>query len=311
MSAISIVTPEGTELSFELAHPMERALAYLLDLVIVVVIYTVILLVGLFLSFAAELEPVLALTLFGLFALWHGYFLFFEIRFQGATPAKRALGLRVLSRDGGQLTIESIVARNVMRDLEVLIPLAAVLQPQAVTGRAPWWLAYPAVAFLLLIALLPLLTKDRTRSGDLVAGTVVVKVPAAALLKDEAKGSRSAKLRFTPEQLSVYGELELETLADLLRSHDDGRAEPEALREVARTIAGRIRFDGNEPAAEPLLFLRAFYRDQRSALERELLMGRRIANKHERGPPKVPTSQLESSSDPRSEASTERYRRQP
>ena len=59
---------------------------------------------------------------------------------------------------------------------------------------------------------MPLYTKERTRAGDLVGGTVVVKIPRAVRLRDETRTASSA-LAFTRDQLAVYGEHELETLA--------------------------------------------------------------------------------------------------
>jgi hypothetical protein len=61
-----------------------------------------------------------------------------------------------------------------------------------------------------------------------------------------------------------------------------GKASEDDLRVVAQAIAKRIRFEGREPSQQPDLFLRTFYREQRTELERELVLGRRIADKNER-----------------------------
>lgn len=283
---VRLLAPEGTEIGFALATPGERLAAYTLDVVISQIALVLFVLGGLALSLLTTSEHVLALVVLGMFLIRHGYFLFFETRFQGSTPGKRMLGLRVVSRDGAQLSLDAIVARNVMRDLEVLLPLVLVIAPEMAIGRAPWWLAFPAVAWLVVVALLPFLTRERTRAGDLVAGTVVVRVPRSDLLRDQAQGSRGARVRFSREQLGVYGEHELETLAGLLRAYDDGKASDEDLRVVASTIARRIRWEGGEPQRAPETFLRAFYRDQRTELERHLVLGRRIADKHERREPR-------------------------
>ena len=57
----------------------------------------------------------------------YGYFLCFELGPRGATPGKRALGIRVAARGGGRLTAEAVIARNLMRDVEVFIPLIFLL----------------------------------------------------------------------------------------------------------------------------------------------------------------------------------------
>ena len=102
-------------------------------------------------------------------------------------------------------------------------------------------------------------------------------------MSDEAAphSVRSGALVFEKAQLAVYGEHELETLANLLRDADMGRADVFDLRVVAGTIARKIRYFGNEPAINPERFLRAFYRAQRAALEKGLLLGKRKASKHD------------------------------
>lgn len=279
---VRLLAPEGTEIGFALATPGERLAAYALDVVFSQLILVLFVLGGLAMAVLTTSEHVLALMVLGMFVIRHGYFLFFETRFQGSTPGKRLLGLRVVSRDGAQLALDAIVARNVMRDLELFLPLLLLVAPEAAVGRSPWWLAFPALAWLGVVALLPFLTAERTRAGDLVAGTLVVRVPKTDLMRDQAQGTHGARIRFTREQLTAYGEHELETLAGLLRAYDDGKASEDDLRVVARTIGKRIRWDGAEPDRVPETFLRAFYRDQRTDLERHLVLGRRIADKHER-----------------------------
>ncbi|WP_437776218.1 RDD family protein [Sorangium sp. So ce1097] len=286
--SVRLLAPEGTEIGLTLASVGERAIAYVLDVLLSQLVLIVFVVIGAIAAVVTTSEHVVALIVLGAFVIRHGYFLFFETRFQGSTPGKRLLRLRVVSRDGAQLGLDAIVARNVMRDLEVMLPLVLLVAPEAAIGRAPAWLAYPAVAWLLVVALLPVISRERTRAGDLVAGTVVVRVPRTELLRDEARGTKATRLRFTREQLAVYGEHELETLAQLLRSAEAGKADDDDLRVVATTIARRIGFEGNEPQRTPAVFLRAFYRDQRAELERNLVLGKRIADKHERTKPTTP-----------------------
>ncbi len=84
---------------------------------------------------------------------------------------------------------------------------------------------------------------------------------------------------FSRQQLSFYGEHELETLAALLRDAQAGKARPQDLQVVAHTIAKKIGFRGSAPHEDPRRFLRAFYEQQRAHLERQLLFGKRKASK--------------------------------
>lgn len=282
---VRLLTPEGAELSFPLATVGERAIAFSADMVLVVIAVVIFVLIAIATAVYTMSGVVLALGLIGLFVIKQGYFLFFETLLQGSTPGKRFLRLRVVSRDGARLSIESIIARNVLRDLELFLPTVYASAPEQLLGPIPWYLRLPAALWVLVLLALPFLTRERMRAGDLVAGTIVVRAPKAELLRDEAAGHRGTS-RFTKEQLTIYGEHELETLADLLRKLEADKATDDDLRVVATTIARRIRYEGRDAAAQPAAFLRAFYAEQRAELERELVLGRRIADKTTRKAPR-------------------------
>ena len=63
-----------------------------------------------------------------------------------------------------------------------------------------------AISWLAVFALLPVLNSERLRFGDLLGGTVVVRIPRQALLSDITGASAAgATFTFTHEQLEVYG----------------------------------------------------------------------------------------------------------
>src|SRR6476661_6387769 len=120
MSAISldkarihkVLTPEGLSLPFVVAPAGDRASAFLLDLLVIVL--------GTVISWAVAAGAA-AIGLAGLgmsfaflagFLLWNFYFVYFEVHKGGTTWGKRRMGLRVISRDGGPLTAEAVIARN-------------------------------------------------------------------------------------------------------------------------------------------------------------------------------------------------------
>lgn len=293
MSALEIESPEAVALRFPLASVISRGVAFGLDLFLVGLVTLALVIVGGTLTALSSLGGPLAFTLIGMFLVRHFYFTFFEVLWHGATPGKRWLGLRVVSRDGSGLSVDAVVTRNLLRDVELFLPLTLIVAPQQVFGNVPAWIWAPAVLWALLLMVLPLITRERLRAGDLAGGTVVVQVPTAELVADEAARTSLAPtgpgaptgpvpFRFTARQLAVYGEAELETLADLIRKIDEGRASLEDQAHIARTIAKKIDYDGPEPSREPTRFLRAFYKQQRAALERQLLFGKRKASKHDR-----------------------------
>lgn len=280
--AIELVGPEGVPLRFELATVLERALAFTLDLVVILLLAAV-LIVPAVLAGSIVHDAFGIILLLGFFLVRYFYFFGFESVWRGTTPGKRALDLRVVSRDGGRLGMDAVFARSVMRDIELFLPILVWLMPESLVGPSPRWLWVPATAWVFALTALPLLTRERVRIGDLVGGTRVVRVPSKNLLGDKARPTPTAEspIVFGARQLAVYGEHELETLATLLRTIDTHGVKQTDLVVVTRTIAKRIEYPGPEPATRPVAFLRAFYAQQRAVLERDLIFGRRKVDKHD------------------------------
>jgi uncharacterized RDD family membrane protein YckC len=277
-----VVTPEGVPVRFTVALAGDRLGAFILDLLAIFLIVAAILvpLVVLLVRGVLESDLVVAVAVLAVFLVRTFYFAFFELAWQGQTPGKRRLRIRAVEARGGPLTAEAIVARNLTRELELFLPVAALFAPEALFPGAPAWSRLAATAWMLVFGFLPLLNKDRLRVGDLVAGTVVVRTPDAVLLEDLAVARAKEAVGFTDEQLDVYGVYELQVLEDVLRrrgqpGHDD------AVRTVAAKVREKIRWTG-EPVADER-FLDAFYAALRARLERRLLFGKRRADKHDRG----------------------------
>jgi uncharacterized RDD family membrane protein YckC len=204
------------------------------------------------------------------FLLRNFYFTLFELRWRGATPGKRRHGIRVMDAHGGVLSSEAVIVRNLTREIEVFVPLAVLLQPEAV-GLEGGWTYVVSGTWLAIFALFPLFNRDRLRIGDIVGGTLVVRSPKAPLLPSlDASRRAGSDLTFTPRQLGLYGVYELQVLEDVLRRSYSDR---DALEAVARKIQHKIGWEapGDVTAKR---FLRAFYEAQRAHLEKQLLLGR-------------------------------------
>jgi uncharacterized RDD family membrane protein YckC len=291
----TLVTPEGIALPLTLASRGTRFGALLIDLVIIVALIILITVAmaysGLGVlrligedfdkakgSLKSGLEFLVVLYIAVMFLFRHGYFLFFELGARGATPGKRATGIRVAARDGGRLKAEMVLARNLLRDVEIMLPLAALATVAGSGGLYAW----TALVWLAIFALFPFFNRDRLRAGDLVAGTWVVEAPRskleAALSTGETAASGTsqttgASYRFGEAELAVYGEYELQTLERVLR---ENRAE--ALVAVHEAICRKIGW--NPGAGDERAFLEAYYTQLRARLESGMRMGQRKADKH-------------------------------
>src|SRR4029077_5810449 len=78
-------------------------------------------------------------VLFRGFLVRNLYFVYFEIAWRGATPGKRAVGLRVIDRHGGPLLPTAVIARNLTREVEMFLPLGILLSGgRAAEGAIAW-----------------------------------------------------------------------------------------------------------------------------------------------------------------------------
>lgn len=284
-----VVTPEGIALPLTVAARSARLGALLLDFLIIGVswIALTLLLIWIFsgsldaleqeagVSGAAEFLIILFIIM--TFLARYAYFLYFELGPRGATLGKRATGIRVAARDGGRLTAEAIIARNLLRDIEIFLPLVFIFSaPSGQTGNA----GIAAAVWFLIFALFPFFNRDAMRAGDLVAGTWVVEAPRSKLqdtlaTQAAAAGTNSAVgggYVFAPEELEIYGEYELQTLERVLRNDN-----ADAIIAVQDTICRKIGW--NSGAGDERAFLEAFYAQLRARLEGDMRFGKRKADK--------------------------------
>ncbi|HTG49869.1 MAG TPA: RDD family protein, partial [Gemmatimonadales bacterium] len=210
-----VETPEHVTLGLEIAGIGSRALAALIDVLILVAsaLSTVILL-----SMVAGLGEALgslggAVILLLGFVVWNGYFILFEGLRQGQTPGKRFVGIRVVGDTGSAVGLGAAVARNLLRIADFLPP--------------------PYLIGALLVALHP----RGKRLGDIVAGTVVARDrPAEAA----ARAPAHARPREAPGlvQIPELTDGEFHVLGEFARRQ--GQLPPPARARLAGAIAARM-----------------------------------------------------------------------
>ncbi len=266
-----LVTPEGVDLGVVLGDAGQRFAAFFLDLIVLTALMIALSLLavfGAFTQYGPGGEIVGIVWLLGFFVIRNFYFIFMEIRPRAATFGKRWMGLRVVARDGGRLTGDAVIARNLIREIEVFLPLsmlASGLSDGTVDALTGWAGFIWAGVFLFF----PLFNRDRLRVGDLLAGTWVIRTTRDKLAQElKVAGSYV----FTREQLDAYGVYELETLEGVLR-----RSDMAARTTVARAIIDKIGWPTDVSDIDG--FLGAYYAQLRARLEGRLLMGKRRADK--------------------------------
>jgi len=265
------VTPEGVDLQLRIASAGLRFGALVVDFVIINLALLLFTLLMVWIGFAVKGGVAEVVWMLGAFLLRTFWFIGFELGSRAATPGKRMMGIRVVARDGGRLTADAVVARNLIRELELFLPLM-MLGVGAAEDMVSGWTLLAGVIWSLTLSLFLLFNRDRMRMGDLIAGTWVVMAERAKLDSDIAAEAEAGAIRFTDAELAVYGIYELQELERILRARD-----PRAMREVADTIRAKI---GRPVAEEDDVFLLSYYRQLKARLERGLLFGKRREDKY-------------------------------
>jgi uncharacterized RDD family membrane protein YckC len=153
---IEIVTPENIAFHYRVAGPFRRLPAYVIDLVLQAsAIGLVSLLAGLYFGFISLGGVGAAIGLVAFFVISWFYGGLFEALWNGQTPGKRLMQIRVLSSDGQPIGGVQAVLRNLLRPADSL----------------PAFVVFPLYLFGLISCTA---TNRFQRLGDLAASTMVV-----------------------------------------------------------------------------------------------------------------------------------------
>jgi uncharacterized RDD family membrane protein YckC len=215
----SVLTPERVSLQYDIAGIGSRGAAAIVDTVIQVV--SVIVLgfgsfaagvVGALFGIRADALGVFMLALFALalFVIMAGYFMLFEILWNGQTPGKRLVGVRVMRENGYPIRPVDSVIRNLVRIVD--------------------WL--PGMYGIGVLTML--LNKRSKRLGDFASGTIVIR-----------EGARGAAAAMIPTTSTSRGYALSNSDATLVRDFlgrratMNGDARADLAQRLANTLATR------------------------------------------------------------------------
>lgn len=122
---LNIDTPENVAFGYTVAGIGSRFLAALVDTTIIVILQLIVLGTSAYALKAAKLMSDMdawSAAIFGLisFVLFWGYYIFFEMVWNGQSPGKRWAGLRVIRADGTPVTLAESVIRNLVRIIDFM-----------------------------------------------------------------------------------------------------------------------------------------------------------------------------------------------
>ncbi len=201
-SRVEIVTPENIAFGYLLAGPFRRLPAYLIDCALcALVLVGSLIVVGVGTAFVVGPLGIGVWLVVAFIVSWF-YFGLFETFWNGQTPGKRLMGLRVLSVDGRPINAMQAIMRNLLRGLD-----AQPMLPISVGYGLPFY----------MVALASAAANNRyQRLGDWACGTIVVverrsKLPSLAhVARDEVfRLAAAVPVHFAPSRsmaqaLSVY-----------------------------------------------------------------------------------------------------------
>lgn len=153
MDYVEFSTPEDVDLGYTLVGPSSRFGGYVLDRILLLLFQILFLLFFLTVGFSTDGLGDSQFVILAVYLVLLGFseFLYFGIcewRTNGSSPGKKNVGSKVIMAGGHRLTPGAILVRNLFRPID-MIPL--------------FWIV-------------PLLDGQCRRLGDLVAGTLVVRV---------------------------------------------------------------------------------------------------------------------------------------
>jgi uncharacterized RDD family membrane protein YckC len=155
-----IVTPEAVVLAFDSAGVGSRVLAELIDLAIEVLAFGVM---ALGFAILGSTPLGIAGVYIALFAVLFVYPVAIETLWRGRTVGKAAMGLRVVTVEGGQISFRHALVRGAM-------------------GLVDFYVSFGGVAVIAILA-----TPHNQRLGDLVAGTLVLRERTGARMPSAAE----------------------------------------------------------------------------------------------------------------------------
>jgi uncharacterized RDD family membrane protein YckC len=151
-NTLLIKTPEGVVFSQTLAGPVTRFLAWMFDLLCILMLMLMLQVLTTFL-FVVSPELAMALSILFAFVVNVGYGMMLEWFWRGQTLGKRMLRLRVVDAAGLHLQFSQVAIRNLLRVIDML----------------PGMYLVGGVATLF--------SQKAQRLGDLAANTVVIRIP--------------------------------------------------------------------------------------------------------------------------------------
>ncbi len=239
---IRLKTPESVELKFNLAGIGSRALALLVDyLLIGGIILVLLMMLNMILwsnpALADEMEWIRAIQILIIGLTIFVYFIGFEVMWQGQTPGKRYTSIRVIQTNGRPVGLQQALLRTLTRPIDDI--------------------AYVGMVMIIF-------SRYERRLGDWAAGTLVIKTDPVMTDNsiDISEPAHSlAEYITTNADLSQLNPSDFVVVRELLRRRSlmDTKALIQRERDFMTQLISQIQLRSLPPNTYPGVFLEALY----------------------------------------------------
>ena len=253
----TIDTPENVSFTYDIAGIGNRFIGALIDTIFVACLLLLLnILLFVILSWGGSSFPedifdnesaswfkglTIALYILLQFVIFWGYYTLFEYLWNGQTPGKRLVKIRVLRLDGNPIGFVEAILRNLVRPIDFLP-----------SGYG--------------LGLVVMFCNEKTRRlGDWAAGTVVVRMRAdlsldslvASSARTQANAADAPSLLLEFPHIRRLSVSNYELIRELLTRRRSGGVSAVLLHRMARTVAAQIEKQAPTDTAGSIKFLNA------------------------------------------------------
>lgn len=235
MRTIEILTTQNVTINYEVAEVKDRIFSSFIDILVMIVGLAV-------LRLAFTASGMIAPTYFNYFILLpilFFYHLIFEIMFDGQSPGKKLLGLKVVKLTGTEPSLNDYLMRWALRPVDILFSLGSI--------------------GVMLISS----SEKGQRLGDIVANTTIIKTnPSQNIILDDILNIRSLE-NYQPVYANIreFNEQEMLLLKEVMDKSIkyQNNAHNEALDEAINMV--KLRLDLSNTPSDKIGFIRTLIKD--------------------------------------------------
>ncbi len=177
MKNIEIITTQNVVLQYELAGLRERAIAFSLDALVIIVSSSILVALGA--AFTSESESATAIMVFIVYGIFMFYSLLFETLNKGQSIGKMAMRIQVIKVAGGKITFFDYTARWIFRLIDIYFSIGSIASVLVVSSA------------------------KGQRIGDVVANTAVVKISSRTNLSLQDLLALHERKTYTPKYVQA------------------------------------------------------------------------------------------------------------